>query len=101
MDRILREQLQIRMEDCLERGDHTGLRVPEDGQPIEGYLPVENEGVPVIPEAQEGFRPSLYYVDGVLEWRMEAEPTLDEEADSKAQETEVQAQQVKEEDEIF
>ena len=26
MDRILREQLQVRMEDCLERGDHTGFQ---------------------------------------------------------------------------
>lgn len=26
MDRILREQLQARMEDCLERGDHSGYQ---------------------------------------------------------------------------
>lgn len=26
MDRILREQLQARMEDCLERGDHAGYQ---------------------------------------------------------------------------
>lgn len=88
-------------------GRVTGLRVPEDGQPIEGYLTVENEDVPVIPEAQEGFRPSLYYVDGKLEWRMIEEPIFDETGNlakpEEAQEEEAPApvQQVKEEDEIF
>ena len=88
-------------------GRVTGLRVPEDGKPIEGYLTVENEDVPAIPEAQEGFRPSLYYVDGKLEWRMIAEPIFDGAGNlakpEEAQEEEAPApvRHVEEEDEIF
>lgn len=59
-------------------GRVTGLRVPDDGKPIEGHFSIDSKDMPAIPEVEEGFRPALYYTGEDLEWRIEEEPKAED-----------------------